>query len=773
MIHGFPTMKNLSQPAESQWLSADRPIASRGEDKLGRASFAEAIARAVIGWRGNDSLVLALYGTWGSGKSSVKNMVLEGLREQRAPRPFTIDFNPWQIANRATISEAFFDEIGIALGRGEVASGKNRKRLLSRLRRYAVRLKSGGALLRVLVLPLQAILAISGLSLLLGSAIDLRWLFVPVGLVLLVAAALLYLSKVADQVGAFFAVGVETDRKNLSEIKSELASELRRLVAPVLVVMDDVDRLTPGELQEVFQLVKANGDLPNLVYLLLFERDVIEKHIQEVMKVRGCDYLEKIVQVAFDIPAIECRRVHQILFEGLDNLIAGGIVGQRFDRRRWGNIFVGALQHYFRTLRDVNRFLSTLAFQISLFRSQGAFEVNPVDLIALEVLRVFEAKVYQTLPSLKAALTETHEARRSGTTEEIRQSLASLIERAGEPTRPWVQEIVKQLFQPAEWAFGGMHYGSDFAPEWFRELRVCSRDVFDRYFHLTVPLGDVSQAALEAILANASDRGKLRDEFAGLRAQGLLEIALDRLEAYKQAIDISHADAFVTALFDIGDSLQQEGSGFFEISPGRHAQRIIYWYLKQDKDPTSRAATLLRTISATDGLSLPVSFVSLIEPADEPQANQEEFIPAHSLKEAKDLCIAKIAAAALGGGLATSPHLVSLLFRWRDWAGVDAPSAFCKGMISSPKDTLRFMQSFVMNITTHGMSDRIPQSHPLIRTKELEVFVSPEELEGTLNTLRRDALSAEERGALDVFAKAMERRRKGVSDDSPMSLDVE
>jgi predicted KAP-like P-loop ATPase len=89
-----------SNPIESQWLSADRPITIAGEDKLGRASFAEAIARAVTAWHGKDSLVLALYGPWGSGKSSVKNMVIDILHRQSTSRSLIVDFNPWQIANR-------------------------------------------------------------------------------------------------------------------------------------------------------------------------------------------------------------------------------------------------------------------------------------------------------------------------------------------------------------------------------------------------------------------------------------------------------------------------------------------------------------------------------------------------------------------------------------------------------------------------------------------------------------------------------------------------
>jgi predicted KAP-like P-loop ATPase len=63
----------------SQWLSADRPIASRDEDELGRRGFSEALANAIRGWSGRESLVLALYGEWGNGKSSIKNMTIEAL----------------------------------------------------------------------------------------------------------------------------------------------------------------------------------------------------------------------------------------------------------------------------------------------------------------------------------------------------------------------------------------------------------------------------------------------------------------------------------------------------------------------------------------------------------------------------------------------------------------------------------------------------------------------------------------------------------------------
>ena len=53
-----------------------------------------------------------------------------------------------------------------------------------------------------------------------------------------------------------------------------------------MVIVDDADRLTPNELQQLFQLVKVNADFPNLVYLLL-DREIAEKHIEKASRLMG------------------------------------------------------------------------------------------------------------------------------------------------------------------------------------------------------------------------------------------------------------------------------------------------------------------------------------------------------------------------------------------------------------------------------------------------------------------------------------------------------
>jgi predicted KAP-like P-loop ATPase len=58
--------KQTMQPKQS--YSADRPIRSKKDDILGRAKFAARLADDIHSWEGDDSLVIALYGAWGSGK---------------------------------------------------------------------------------------------------------------------------------------------------------------------------------------------------------------------------------------------------------------------------------------------------------------------------------------------------------------------------------------------------------------------------------------------------------------------------------------------------------------------------------------------------------------------------------------------------------------------------------------------------------------------------------------------------------------------------------
>jgi len=240
--------KNAEPSSASDLFSTDRPISTRAEDKLGRSQFAQAIARAIAAWQGRDSLVIGLYGGWGSGKSSVKNMIVEALGTKPNDAR-VIEFNPWQFANRNRLAESFFEQVGIALGRG---TDRRWRRAAKQLERYAAGIKAGGQILLVaaklapLVILIIALLFF-GISFWVSRVISLIWASVAIFAAWLAVLAATFFEQVARLLQT-----VAGEPKAVAELKEDLGRTLRALNRPVLVVLDDLDRLTPEELLEAF-----------------------------------------------------------------------------------------------------------------------------------------------------------------------------------------------------------------------------------------------------------------------------------------------------------------------------------------------------------------------------------------------------------------------------------------------------------------------------------------------------------------------------------------
>lgn len=67
---------------DSLAVPLDQPILSSVDDRLGRKKFASELSSLLAKRSESNSFVVALFGPWGSGKSSLKNMVLELLQKR-------------------------------------------------------------------------------------------------------------------------------------------------------------------------------------------------------------------------------------------------------------------------------------------------------------------------------------------------------------------------------------------------------------------------------------------------------------------------------------------------------------------------------------------------------------------------------------------------------------------------------------------------------------------------------------------------------------------
>lgn len=112
-------------------ILTDEPISSQNEDILNRNDFVKNLGDSLISWNEKTSLVIGLYGKWGSGKSSVINLTesyLKSLSSNNKAKKSAIivRFNPWGYSESADLLEPFINEIQSSL------KGKNRIKSLSR-----------------------------------------------------------------------------------------------------------------------------------------------------------------------------------------------------------------------------------------------------------------------------------------------------------------------------------------------------------------------------------------------------------------------------------------------------------------------------------------------------------------------------------------------------------------------------------------------------------------------------------------------------------------
>jgi predicted KAP-like P-loop ATPase len=554
----------------------------------------------------------------------------------------------------------------------------------------------------------------------------LRWTaFVAAALLLLWAAIVGWLGSLATDLASIFQATVDASQLATDERKSHLKKLLSSSPRPLLVVLDDVDRLTSEEVRQLLQLVKSNADFPQMIYLLLGQRDTIEKSLEALSPISGRAFLEKIVQVPFDVPKAEKRRVQNVLFVGLNQILASPHLQSRFDERRWTNVFLSGVSDYFVSLRDVRRYLGSLAFHFELFRTGDSSEVNPIDLIALEALRVFEHDIYAHMHDERLTLTEPIGGPLSNRTreDEKRARLAALVDRAPESRRDRIRSILSTLFPPVVPLLSNStpHMDNEL---WLRELRVCAPTIFDRYFLFAIPQGELSQADIDSIISHSGDRDALVAIFGSLLSRELLADALDRLEAYKQTLDIANAGPFVTALFDIGDSLPPGTDELFAIEPDMHAARIIHWYLKILPDVAARFSILADAIEETIGIFLPVRVVSVQQDDNSDAPDPDSLIPdLRYLRRLQELCLVKIRAAASDGRLSRHSRMLYILYRWRDWSGAEEPSQWVEALTRTPEGLLAFLSACSQKVRSAGANELTVRVTWRMQLDDIESFI--------------------------------------------------
>ncbi|HRL94094.1 MAG TPA: P-loop NTPase fold protein [Pseudomonas sp.] len=702
-------------------IGSEAPIRKRSEDRLRRADFADRIAGVLSELSLREGRVFAIRGGWGFGKSSLKNLITERL-EVRSDDTAWLDFNPWQWGDSSAISRALFGQIADRLG------GKHSKAELARseaLRRYGTILTGASA-------PLKKA---SGSNHVISSALtSVSVLFVAsaIGFDLptaaKVAAVLAALSVGTSLLGrTLLHLGRDRSGEPLDKVREALEARLRELHRPLIVFVDDIDRLEPEQIRVLLRQVKANANLPNIVFVLLFQPSIVERALDPVADGDGRAFLEKIVQANFDLPAVPVSIVHRIFLEELSQLVDCYATEENgFSQTRWGNALIGCIQPRLRNMRDARRLISSIAVHVPLHASGDVFEVNIVDFLVLETLRVFESDLHEALFRERALVLQEGRFRSDGRQDAEKAAAEQLLEAVPEARRAIARDTIKELFPPLEWAFGGTNYGDGFHLNWVAAKRVCSPRYFPRYFELQTAIGEMSERRfVEFLHATATDDG-LAETIATVEADDLLSSLVARFDESVDRLPVENAAVLLPGMFSIAQKLVGlRGSGFN--SPWVSAWRATSWYLKRIPREL-RGGLVIEALRQTQALSVAAMLIHLSDPADLKEGKADTFDPALGLKtiEAmKTLWLQLVRErAADGHTLIAHPDIVSLLYIWKGYAGsFDEPRRWMLGAIKTDDGFANMATRMMSTGTSHSWGDRVSTVQNYFNRGAIEDFI--------------------------------------------------
>ena len=454
-------------------VPGDNPIRNSQQDVLGRADVARSFARHVMALDASEGAVVGVLGPWGSGKTSFINLA----RTEFKTEGITIlDFNPWMFSGAEHLVERFFAELATQL---EIRAG---------MKQAGDALKNYGEMF-------------SGLA------------WVP-----LVGPWTERVSTMMKLFGKIFRGG----KGGIEEGRDKITQVLKGLEKPIIVVLDDVDRLSASEIRDVFKLVRLTASFPNIIYFIACDRFRVERALQE-QGLSGRAYLEKIIQLPFDLPEVPSHILREQIdpyirasFEGIENV-------SPLDEELWPDIFTEIVRPLIRNMRDVRRYVATVRGTVISLDGQVAL----ADVFGLEAVRVFLPDVFKLMPDLIDSLTVPSASRSAerltqNPFEEMvpperktwrREQVEGLIE-AGKAQRRVVQAILNHLFPAGtQYINGDMpEQGDQRQDKLLGSRRVAHEDVLRLYME-RVTGGDLpAHYDAERAFAFMSDRNAL-DQF--------------------------------------------------------------------------------------------------------------------------------------------------------------------------------------------------------------------------------------------------------------------
>lgn len=185
--------------------------------------------------------------------------------------------------------------------------------------------------------------------------------------------------------------------KSLKQSHDEIRDELTKIDRPIIIAIDDVDRLQRLELMTVLKLIRNVADFPNVYYLVAADNVHLVNMLKALDVENPNEYLKKFFNLELQLPANEHVAEKYLLSELPKKYEQMGISAVEIAETLSRINKFKYLTFVFHDMREVYRFLNAYYMQLDFICSDDELQVNYFDLFCLTLLRVLAPDFYLLL----------------------------------------------------------------------------------------------------------------------------------------------------------------------------------------------------------------------------------------------------------------------------------------------------------------------------------------------------------------------------------------
>lgn len=336
IVYSYCKIKKYNSQKGKVFFTNDK-IENLGEGAI-RKLYAKSIVNQLLNTdTKKESFALAITGEWGSGKSTFLKCMKDEIKLNA--KAYIMEFNPWNSMSPQTLIEDYFHQ------------------------------------LNNFVSPIYSPLEKS----LFSYAHALTQVDIDQNLTQLI--------KLIPNIS----------EKSLDKLKGNVEKGLKQLDKPILVVIDDIDRLEKEELFEVLRLIRNTGNFTNLIYLVAYDEKYVTQQLKHKDIYDGRLFLEKIFVTQVALPKVDLTEVFLTFKTQLRSMVK---------KSTWINSCLDKLQSYeienikralysYRRAKHFARQLSTSAIFLYDYLGKNRFSLH--DLLFIELLRFLSPSLYDIL----------------------------------------------------------------------------------------------------------------------------------------------------------------------------------------------------------------------------------------------------------------------------------------------------------------------------------------------------------------------------------------